>query len=251
MVSKTDADGRIDAAEAVAFLRGLPARSVGAMITDPPFFVSPGRDGKGFGDDPWVKGVKSVGGVEAWSRELAKAAAHAIRPGGACVMLGSAQSLGAWHHQASRHGFVWRASLAVLWNTGKPRRSNFGGLFTEIMWMAREGARHTWSSDRQAIYSNVLVCDKIPLKDRMHVTQKPIEITNFLISLLTRPDDMVVDPFCGAGSTLVSAELAGRRWAGCDLDKDCVEVARQRMDHAEDEEQGELRLWINGREEPL
>ena len=45
-----------------------------------------------------------------------------------------------------------------------------------------------------------------------HPSRFPIELPDFFIRLLTRPGDVVVDPFAGTGTTGVAAERLGRRW---------------------------------------
>jgi DNA modification methylase len=119
-----------------------------------------------------------------------------------------------------------------------------------IKWHIKPGARHTFNSGSvRSIYSNVIVATKVPVHDRVHIAQKPVELTNFLISLLTERDDLIVDPFCGSGSTLVSAAICGRPWLGCDTDKTQCDIAATRtMRHElEEAELRPLHLWVNGR----
>lgn len=232
---------------ALELLRQQTSGSVGAIIMDPPFFVSTARDGGGMGDDPWVKDVSSTDAMVSWSVPLAQEAFRTIRPGGACVVMGGAHSISAWQVAADRAGLIWMAELIVLWNTGKPRMNNFGGLTTTIRWHIRPGSRHVFNGHR-AIYSNIIVCNKIPVQKRHHVSQKPVELTNFLVSLLTRENDLIVDPFCGSGSTLVSAAMCGRRWLGGDIDIDNCRIAQKRaLEHEIEDELPTLRLWHNGK----
>jgi adenine-specific DNA-methyltransferase len=65
-----------------------------------------------------------------------------------------------------------------------------------------------------------------------HPCQFPIELPARLILALTRPGDLVVDPFIGVGSTAVAAVLNGRRVAGADNVKSYIEIARQRVREA-------------------
>jgi site-specific DNA-methyltransferase (adenine-specific) len=58
-------------------------------------------------------------------------------------------------------------------------------------------------------------CNGMGEKTR-HPTQKPEELLRKLVLASTNPDDLVVDPFSGSGTTLVVAEQLGRRWLGCD-----------------------------------
>ena len=246
--------GEVYEMEAAKLLRAIPKGKAGAIISDPPFFVGLNTrrsNPSGFGSDPWESEVRTMEDAARWSNRLAAAAAHALRPGGAFIVMGSLQSASSLLTAAGHHGLVWRATISVLWNQGKPRVHSFGSLFDIIIWMVREGAKPTWRSEKKAIYSNVLVCDKIQIENRLHVTQKPLEITNFLVSLLTRNDDLIVDPFCGSGSTLVSAKLAGRPWIGGDTSEESVDIATMRTTYADDEEQGVLRMWRNGSEEEL
>lgn len=143
------------------------------------------------------------------------------------------------------------AELTVLWNTGRIQASNFGSLSTHILWFTVPGAGHTWNSDRRAISSNIIVCNKVPTADRLHPAQKPVELTTFLISLLTREGDTVLDPFCGSGSTLVSAKIVGRPYFGFDNNRDCIDTARKRVQQWEIEEENPIFLWTNGRLEEI
>ena len=61
-------------------------------------------------------------------------------------------------------------------------------------------------------------------------TQKPEALLERIIKLSTNPGDVVLDPFCGSGTTLVVAERLGRRWIGIDSNPDVVDVVRERMD---------------------
>jgi site-specific DNA-methyltransferase (adenine-specific) len=54
--------------------------------------------------------------------------------------------------------------------------------------------------------------------NRLHPTQKPINILRPLIEAFCPPKGLVLDPFCGSGSTLVAAQLAGRTAVGIELD---------------------------------
>lgn len=54
--------------------------------------------------------------------------------------------------------------------------------------------------------------------NRLHPTQKPIEALTPLIEAFTKPGDLVLDPFCGSGSTLAAAQRLRRDWIGIELD---------------------------------
>lgn len=60
-------------------------------------------------------------------------------------------------------------------------------------------------------------------------TQKPVLLLNQIIKISTDEDDLVLDPFCGSGTTCVSAKLLNRRYLGFDISKDAVELATRRL----------------------
>lgn len=60
-------------------------------------------------------------------------------------------------------------------------------------------------------------------------TQKPVLLLNQIIRIATDEGDLVLDPFCGSGTTCVSAKLLGRSYLGFDISKEAVELAEQRL----------------------
>jgi DNA modification methylase len=65
--------------------------------------------------------------------------------------------------------------------------------------------------------------------NKLHPTQKPVEALRPLIEAFTRPGDLVLDPFCGSGSTLAAAQQLGRDWIGIELDADHHSTASRRL----------------------
>lgn len=62
-----------------------------------------------------------------------------------------------------------------------------------------------------------------------HTTQKPLLLMKALIELTTLPGHLVVDPFCGSGTTLVAAACLGRKYLGIDLEPTHCQTARRRL----------------------
>ena len=56
--------------------------------------------------------------------------------------------------------------------------------------------------------------------EKIHPTQKPVELLKTLIEIFTDPGDVVIDPVAGSGSTLVAAERLGRKAYGFEIKKD-------------------------------
>ena len=66
--------------------------------------------------------------------------------------------------------------------------------------------------------------------NRLHPTQKPVAALTPLIEAFTKPSKLVLDPFCGSGSTLAAAQTLGRDWTGIELDNGHYHTARTRLD---------------------
>ena len=65
--------------------------------------------------------------------------------------------------------------------------------------------------------------------NRLHPTQKPVQALRPIIESFCQPGGLVLDPFCGSGSTLAAARDAGRNWLGIELSKEHFETATRRM----------------------
>lgn len=63
----------------------------------------------------------------------------------------------------------------------------------------------------------------------VHPCQFPVELVERLVLALTRPGDLVLDPYMGVGSALVAAVLNDRRAAGADVLAEYVDIAKQRI----------------------
>ena len=62
-----------------------------------------------------------------------------------------------------------------------------------------------------------------------HPTVKPIKLMSYLIILGSRPNDIILDPFVGSGTTCIAAKMLGRRYIGFDNEKGYIEIAQCRL----------------------
>jgi site-specific DNA-methyltransferase (adenine-specific) len=60
-------------------------------------------------------------------------------------------------------------------------------------------------------------------------TQKPVLLLNQILNIVTDEGDLIVDPFCGSGTTCVSAKSLKRQFIGIDISMDAVELANSRL----------------------
>jgi len=77
-------------------------------------------------------------------------------------------------------------------------------------------------------YSNIWSFDRVPPNALLHPTQKPIKLINRLISCSTKPDDIVLDPFLGSGTTLRSCRETNRIGIGFELNLNYEKTIRKR-----------------------
>lgn len=66
--------------------------------------------------------------------------------------------------------------------------------------------------------------------EKIHPTQKPVELLKTIIELFTDPGDVVIDPVAGSGSTLVAAHSIGRKSFGFEIKKDFYTKAKAWID---------------------
>ena len=61
-----------------------------------------------------------------------------------------------------------------------------------------------------------------------HPTQKPLTVLTRIVLASTKPNDWILDPFTGAGTTGIAANLLGRRFLGIDLEEEYLQLSRKR-----------------------
>lgn len=81
---------------------------------------------------------------------------------------------------------------------------------------------------QQGIYTHRVV----PPSERVHKNQKPVELLRALLSDFCSPGEIIADPFCGAGTTLVAAKQLGLPAFGSDMTKRWADYTRRRAEAA-------------------
>lgn len=95
-------------------------------------------------------------------------------------------------------------------------------------------ARHEWImylEKGKRKLNNLGVADVIehPRVHNGYPTEKPVEVCEVLIMQSSLDGDLVIDPFCGSGSTGVAATLIGRHFAGSDICEEALGISRGRL----------------------
>jgi DNA modification methylase len=89
-----------------------------------------------------------------------------------------------------------------------------------------ENGRHYFVPDRRQ--SSVFEIDK-PSLSSLHPTTKPVALIADMIQNSSRPNEIIYDPFCGSGSTLLAAAQLKRVGYGCEVDPGYVAVGLERL----------------------
>ncbi|MBR2208027.1 MAG: site-specific DNA-methyltransferase [Synergistaceae bacterium] len=82
-------------------------------------------------------------------------------------------------------------------------------------------------------FSNILKV-KITQEDRgFHPAQKPLKLMELLISLVTKENQIILDPFMGSGTTCLAAKKLRRHYIGIDIDPENIRIANGRLNFSE------------------
>ncbi len=78
---------------------------------------------------------------------------------------------------------------------------------------------------------------------RVHETQKPLDLIEYLIKLTTREGQLVLDPFMGSGTTAIAAKLLNRKFIGFEVNKEFFEKALERLNSLAEESHREPSMF--------
>lgn len=77
--------------------------------------------------------------------------------------------------------------------------------------------------------NNVLEMGFASGESGLHPTQKPVMLMQALIELTTQPGQIVLDPFCGSGTTAIAARNTNRHFIACDISPEFCSIANARL----------------------
>src|SRR4051812_47363691 len=108
-------------------------------------------------------------------------------------------------------------------------RANPKGKLPDDTWFLRpqEAAAHGYFEAGCDTWNESRVCGTFREREGWHGCQMPIGVLNRIILASSNPGDIVLDPFNGSGTTVVSAALLGRNFVGIDQSEEYVGYARK------------------------
>ncbi|MEC7984705.1 MAG: site-specific DNA-methyltransferase [Myxococcota bacterium] len=138
-----------------------------------------------------------------------------------------------WHHDfggRSKHFLARKHDNLFLYKKGKKWYFDlnalpdlpYKGKLHEYRGVKKTGKKPTAMWD--IAYEN-----KMSLKNTGYPTQKPEELLRRIIGLSSREGDLILDCFCGSGTTLAVAQRMNRRFIGSDNNRDAIETTRNRL----------------------
>jgi site-specific DNA-methyltransferase (adenine-specific) len=203
---------RLFNADCIDLMRTFNRDSVDMILTDPPYIVGyRARDGRTVANDD------NAG----WLRPAFSQMHRILKPGGVCV------SFYGWNKvdlfMAACRAAGYRVIGHMVFRKQYASSARFLRYQHESAYVLAKG-------------EPPLPADPIPdvldfpyTGNRLHPTQKPVEALLPLIASFTQPGDLVLDPFCGSGSTLEAARRLGRDGTGIERNGHYFRAASDRL----------------------
>jgi modification methylase len=260
--------------DCIEALKSLPDRSVDLVFADPPYnlqlggdLLRPDNSKVDAVDDAWDQ-FESFATYDAFTRAWMAECRRVLKDDGAMWVIGS-------YHNVFRVGVAlqdlgfWILN-DVIWRKSNPMPNFKGTRFTNahetLIWAAKSkgGKRYTFNYDAMKMANDELQMRSdwtIPLctgderlKDeaglKAHPTQKPEALLHRVIMASTKPGDIILDPFFGAGTTGAVAKRLGRRYIGIEREDAYVQLATLRISRVQPATAAELEVTGSKRAEP-
>ncbi len=87
-------------------------------------------------------------------------------------------------------------------------------------------------SPLQDIWADIKTMHNLSSERLGYPTQKPVALLERILQVSSNPGDLVLDPFCGCGTTIAAAEKLGRRWIGIDITHLSITLQKYRLKDA-------------------
>ncbi|MDQ2079606.1 site-specific DNA-methyltransferase [Xanthobacteraceae bacterium Astr-EGSB] len=274
LISQSTPSHQVVVGDCVAELAKLPSASVDLVFADPPYNLQlqgdlrrPDDSRVDAVDDDWDK-FSSFSAYDDFTRAWLLSCRRVMKPNATLWVIGS-------YHNIFRVGSIlqdlgfWILN-DVIWRKSNPMPNFRGRRFTNahetLIWASREPGGKGYTFNYEALkagnedvqvrsdWTLPLCTGEERLKGadnkKLHPTQKPEALLARVILSSSRPGDLVVDPFCGTGTTGAVARRLGRRFFGTERDSSYADAARQRIAAIEPLPEPSLAPFQTAREAP-
>lgn len=223
MTSHTDSPRSwITVADALALLHGRHEASVPLIIADPPY-------GIGYHSNHY-KGKNPHSPVaNDWNFQIGpfmQECQRVLADGGALYLFCRWDVTPLWLPTINGAGLKVKTAIVWVkdnWSAGDLQGS-FGNQYEQILFITK--GRHILRGKR---WSNVWTFPRVPPTKMLHPTQKPVALLERAILASSDESNLVLDPFCGSGSTGEAARNTGRDFLLGDIDPRMVAIAKRRL----------------------
>jgi modification methylase len=265
---------RIVPGDCIAELAKLPASSVDLVFADPPYNLQLRGDLKR-PDDSHVDAVdaawdkfESFSAYDDFTRAWLMACRRVMKPTATLWVIGSYHNIFRVGAALQDIGF-WILN-DVVWRKANPMPNFRGRRFTNahetLIWAARDQSAKGYTFNYEALKAGnddvqmrsdwtIALCtgeERLKTADgnKLHPTQKPEALLSRIILASSRPDDLVLDPFCGTGTTGAAAKRLGRQFIGVERVRDYARAAEARIAAGEPLPQSTLSSFLTARQAP-
>jgi len=235
----------------VDVMERLPAGCVDMVFADPPYnlqlkgeLLRPDHSRVDAVDEAWDH-FADFAAYDAFTRRWLAAVRRVLKPDGTLWVIGT-------YHNIFRVGTIlqdlgyWVLN-DIVWRKTNPMPNFRGRRFTNahetLIWCSRDRKSrprfnyHAMKSlnDDVQMRSDWLIpvcggAERLKSQgQRSHPTQKPEALLHRVILSSSRPNELILDPFFGTGTTGVVARRLGRRFLGIEFEKHYVELAEERL----------------------
>jgi site-specific DNA-methyltransferase (adenine-specific) len=202
----------------------LESGSVDLLLTDPPYgvgYVTSWRSR----NDPLavpIAGDRSVNAL----RDVLPLIDQLLRPDRHAYLFAAPLRIGEVMEAVAD---FWKIKNVLVWDKGDEGsigdlRAGYGWNWEPIIY-ASKGRRDLNGARPRSIYRY----DWHAHRDPVHPTVKPTGLLTWLISKSTQPQERVLDPFAGSGTTLMAAKQLGRSGIGVEVEERYAEIAARRL----------------------
>lgn len=244
---------KITQGDSLQLLETIPNSTIDFIFVDPPYNMGVSgtllrADGNVFQgtNDEWDK-FESFATYDEFSLKYLQECQRILKKDGVIAVIGSFQNIYRLGYHLQNLGF-WIIN-DIVWQKSNPTPNFSGTRFVnahETILLCTKSSKSKFSfnyhtmkhlnGNKQAtsVWTLPICSGKERLRDekgaKIHNTQKPLKLLLDLILSVTKPTDVVLDPFFGTGTTGVAAKILGRNYIGFEKDEKYVQVSQKRVD---------------------